>query len=44
MEILVTSSIIAYLKILYPHMGPPTMPGLQVLLHLNPALNYPMLK
>jgi len=27
MEILVTSSIIAYLKILYPHMGPPTRLG-----------------
>jgi len=27
MEILVTSSIIPYLKILYPRMGPPTTPG-----------------
>ena len=37
MEILVTSSIIPYLKILYPHMGPPTTPGSQVSHHLNPA-------
>jgi len=27
MEILVISSIIPYLKILYPHMGPPTRLG-----------------
>jgi len=38
MKILVTSSIIPYLKILYPHMGPPTTPGLQDPHHLNPAL------
>jgi len=38
MEILVTSSIISYLKILYPHMGPPTTPGPQASHHLNPAL------
>jgi len=28
-----------YLKILYPHMGPPTTPEPQVLHHLNPALH-----
>jgi len=38
MEILVTSSIIPYLKILYPHMGPPTTPGPAGPHHLNPAL------
>jgi len=38
MEILVTSSTIPYLKILYPHMGPPTTPGPQATHHLNPAL------
>jgi len=43
MEILVTSSIIHYLNILYPHMGPPTTPGPQVPHHLNPALP-PVLK
>ena len=29
MEILVASSAIPYLKIQYPHMGPPTTPGPQ---------------
>jgi len=38
MEMLVTSSIIPYLKILYPHTGPPTTPGPQAPHHLNPAL------
>jgi len=37
-EILVTSSIIPYLKIMYPHMEPPTTPGPQAPHHLNPAL------
>jgi len=44
---LVTSSIIPYLNILYPHMGPPTTPGLQAPHHLNPALGvllYALLK
>jgi len=35
---LVTSSIIPYLNILNPHMGPPTTPGPQASHHLNPAL------
>ena len=39
MEILVTSSAIPYLKILHPHMGPPTTPGPWVPHHRNPALN-----
>jgi len=34
----VTSSIIPHLYILYPHMGPPTTSGSQVLHLLNPAL------
>jgi len=34
----VTSSIIPNLKIVYPHMGPPTRPGPQASHHLNPAL------
>ena len=38
MEILVTSSIIPHLKILYPHVGPPTTLGPQAPHHLNPAL------
>ena len=42
MEILVTSSIIPYLKILYPHMGPPVTPGPQVPHHLNPVLLRPL--
>jgi len=33
-----SSSIIPYLNILYPHMGPPTTPGPQAPHHLNPAL------
>ena len=33
-----TSSIIPYLNILYPHMGPPTTPEPQASHHLNPAL------
>jgi len=37
-EILITLSIILYLKIMYPNMGPPTTPGSQVPHHLNPAL------
>jgi len=37
-EILVSSSAIPYLKILYRHMGPPTTSGLRALHHLNPAL------
>ena len=38
MEILVTSSIIPYLKILHPHMGLPTTPGPLAPNNLNPAL------
>jgi len=38
MDILVTSSIIPYLNILYPHMRPPTTPGPQAPHLLNPAL------
>jgi len=38
MEILVTLSIIPYLKILYQPMGPPTTPGPQAPHQLNPAL------
>jgi len=37
----VTSSIIPYLNILYPHMGPSTTPGPQASTILNPALNKP---
>ena len=33
-----TSSIIPYLNIFHPHMGPPTTPGPQLPHHLNPAL------
>ena len=39
MEIPVTSSIIPYLNILYPHMGPPTTSGRPVSHHLNLALD-----
>jgi len=38
MEILVTSTIIPYIKILYPHMGPPTTLEPHGPHHLNPAL------
>jgi len=34
----VTLSIISYLNILYPHMGPPTTLGPKAPHHLNPAL------
>ena len=37
-EMLLTSSIIPYLNILYPHMGPPIKSALQDPHHLNPAL------
>jgi len=36
--ILMTSSVIPYVKILHPHMGHPTPPGPQDPHHLNPAL------
>ena len=41
MEILVTSSIIPYLNIMYPHVGPLTMPLSQAPQDLNPALVKP---
>jgi len=36
------SSIIPYLLILYPHMGPSTTPGPHVPHHLNQALQLPI--